>query len=172
MTGTTDAVADAVTDAVAVADAVPVATTVTEETPVGTGVPVGVTSTSDRTDVRVATGAGEEAIMAPEGMVASGTDVAPEGTVASGTDVGETVGTDWLDAAGGGIKATKRPATANTGTARRLNMRRRGWTTVVAPSRCPKARSPHRTQLFGSGVSDHHDGLHGERYFLPRLRTR
>ncbi|NBT17882.1 MAG: hypothetical protein EBT00_03735 [Proteobacteria bacterium] len=114
MTGTTDAVADAVTDAVAVADAVPVATTVTEETPVGTGVPVGVTSTSDRTDVRVATGAGEEAIMAPEGMVASG------------TDVGETVGTDWPDAAGGGIKATRRPATANTGTARRLNMRRWG----------------------------------------------
>ncbi len=126
MTGTTDAVADAVTDAVAVADAVPVATTVTEETPVGTGVPVGVTSTSDRTDVRVATGAGEEAIMAPEGMVASGTDVAPEVMVAGGTDVGETVGTDWPDAAGGGIRATKRPATANTGTARRLNMRRWG----------------------------------------------
>ena len=101
-------------EAIAVADAVPVATTVTEETPVGTGVPVGVTSTSDRTDVRVATGAGEEAIMAPEVMVAIG------------TDVGETVGTAWPDAAGGGIRATKRPATANTGTARRLNMRRWG----------------------------------------------
>jgi len=126
VTGTTDAVADAVTDAVAVADAVPVATTVTEETPVGTGVPVGVTSTSDRTDVRVATGTGEEAIMAPEVMVASGTDMAPEVMVAGGTGVGETVGTAWPDAAGGGIRATRRPATANTGTARRLNMRRRG----------------------------------------------
>ncbi|NBT27338.1 MAG: hypothetical protein EBT09_12495, partial [Actinobacteria bacterium] len=163
MTGTTDAVTAVVT--VAVADAVPVPTTVTEETRAGTGVPVGVTSTSEATEVCDATG---------EGDAAGATDPGDAATVAAvvmvATGVGETVGTDWLDAAGGGIKATKRPATANTGTARRLNMRRRGWTTVVAPSRCPKARSPHRTQLFGSGVSDHHDGLHGERYFLPRLR--
>ena len=119
-TGVTDVVT------VAVADAVPVATTVTEETPVGTGVPVDVTSTTEATEVRVATGAGEEAIMAPEGMVASGTDVAPDVIVREGTCMGETVGTAWPDAAGGGIKATKRPATANTDTARRLNMRRRG----------------------------------------------
>ena len=158
VTGTTDAVTAVV--AVAVADAVPVPTEVTEETPAGTGVPVGANVTTEATDVRVATGEGEEAIMAPEGMVASGTDVAPDVMVEGGTGVGETVGTAWPDAAGGGIRATKRPATANTGTARRLNMRRRGWTTVVAPSRCPKARSLHRTQQFGSGASDHHDGLH------------
>jgi len=158
VTGTTDAVADAVTDAVAVADAVPVATTVTEETPIGTGVRVGATVTSTATEVSDATGEVDAAAAATVVMVT--------------TDVGKTVGTDWPDAAGGGIKATKRPATANTGMTRRLNMRRWGWTTNVTPSRCLMARSPHPTQQFGSGVSDHHDGLHGERYCLPRLRTR
>ena len=97
VTGTTTVVADGVT--VAVADAVPVATAVKDATPVGTGVPVGATVTSTATEVRVATGAGEEAIMAPEGMVASGTDVAPDVIVEGGTCVGKTVGTDWPDAA-------------------------------------------------------------------------
>ncbi|MCX5990433.1 MAG: hypothetical protein NTV35_15595 [Chloroflexi bacterium] len=162
VTGTTTVVADGVT--VAVGDAAPVATAVKDATPVGTGVPVGATVTSTAAEVSDATvegdasGAGDAAIVAAVVMVT--------------TDVGETVGTDWPDAAGGGIKATKRPATANTGMTRRLNMRRWGWITNVTPSRCLKARSPHRTQLFGSGVSDHHDGLHGERYCLPRLRTR
>ena len=154
-------------EAITVADGVPVATGVTDATPVGTGVPVGVTSTSEATEVSDATGEGDAA-----GATDAGDAAIVAAVVMVATDVGETVGTAWPDAAGGGIRATKRPATANTGTARRLNMRRRGWTTVVAPSRCPKARSPHRTQQFGSGVSDHHDGLHGERYCLPRLRTR
>ena len=148
VTGTTTVVADGAT----VADAVPVAIAVTDANPVGTGVPVGATVTSTATEVSDATvegdasGAGDAAIVAAVVMVT--------------TDVGETVGTDWPDAAGGGIKATKRPATANAGMTRRLNMRRWGWTTNVTPSRCPKARSPHRTQLFGSGVLDHHNGLH------------
>ena len=124
---------------VVVADAIPVATAVTEETVVGTGVPVGANVTTEATEDSVAIGAGEEAIMAPEVMVAGG------------TRVGETVGTAWPDAAGGGIKATTRPATAKTGMARRLTMRRWGWTTNVTPSRCLKARSPHRTQQFGLG---------------------
>ena len=129
-TGTTTVVADEAT----ASDAVPVATTVTEETPVGTGVPVGATVTSTATVVSDATGEGDAsgaAIVAAVVMVATG--------------VGETVGTDWPDAAGGGIKATTSPATANTGMAMRLNMRSWGWTTDETPSRCPKARSPHRT---------------------------
>jgi len=119
VTGTTTVVADGVT--VAVADAVPVATTVTEETPAGTGVPVDVTSTSEATEVSDATGEVDASGVGDAGEAATVVAV-----VMGATGVGETVRTDWPDAAGGGIKATKRPATANTDTARRLNMRRRG----------------------------------------------
>jgi hypothetical protein len=161
-TGTTTAVVT-----VAVDDAIPVATTVTEETAVGTGVPVAANVTAEAMDVRDATGEGDVS-----GVGVAGDAATVAAVVMVTTDVGEAAGTAWPDAAGGGIKATKRPATANTGMTRRLNMRRWGWTTNVTPSRCLKARSPHRTQQFGSGVSDHHDGLHGERYCLPRLRTR
>ena len=107
VTGTTTVVADGAT----VADAVPVAIAVTDANPVGTRVPVADSGMTEATDVKVANGAAGAAgaaIVAAVVMVA--------------TDVGETVGTDWLDAAGGGIRATKSPPTANTGTARRLNM--------------------------------------------------
>ena len=69
-------------------------------------------------DVRDATGEGNAIDVGEMATVAAVVMVA--------TGVGETEGTDWPDAAGGGIKATRRPATANTGTARRLNMRRWG----------------------------------------------
>jgi hypothetical protein len=148
--GTTTAVVT-----VAVDDAIPVATTVTEETAVGTGVPVAANVTAEAMDVRDPTGEGDAS-----GVGVSGDAATVAAVVMVATDVGETVGTDWLDAADGGIKATRRPATANTGMTRRLNVRRWGWTTNVTPSRCPKARSRHRHQLFGSGVLDHHNGLH------------
>ena len=114
--GTTTAVVT-----VAVAEAIPVATTVTEGSPLGTGVPVGATVTSTATEVSDATGEGDASFVGDAGEAATVAAV-----VMVATDVGETVGTAWPDAAGGGIKATKRPATANTDTARRLNMRRRG----------------------------------------------
>ena len=139
VTGTTTVVADGVT--VAVANAISFATAVTEETPVGTGVPVAASVTAEAMEVSDATG---EVDASGVGDASGAAIVAAVVMVAK--DVGETVGTDWPDAAGGGIRATKRPATANTGSARRLHMRRRGWTTDVTPSRCPKARSPHRTQ--------------------------
>ena len=144
MTGTTTVVT--VADAVAVAEASTVASTVTEETAVGTGVPVAANVTAEAMDVRDATGEGDAS-----GVGVAGDAATVAAVVMVATDVGETVGTDWLDAADGGIKATRRPATASTATARRLNMRRWGWTTDVTPSRCPKARSPHRTQQFGLG---------------------
>lgn len=156
--GTVGTVVTVGVEAIAIADAVPVATAVTEETPGGTGVPVIATVASSATEVRVAAGAGDAVMVAAAVMVATGG--------------GETVGTDWPDAEDGGNRATKRPATAITGTARRLNMRRRGWTTYMTRSRFRKARSPYPIQQFGSGASDHHDGLHGERVFLPRLRMR
>jgi len=126
--------------AVAVADAVPVATEVTDANPVGTGVPVAANVTAEAMEVRDATGEGDASGVGDAGEAATVVAV-----VMVTTGVGETVGTDWPDAAGGGIKATKMPATANTGMTRRLTMRRWGWTTNVTPSRCPKARSPHRT---------------------------
>ena len=138
VTGTTTVVADGVT--VAVADAIPVATAVTAEAPVGTGVPVTPNVTAEAMDVRDATGEGDVS-----GVGVAGDAATVAAVVMVTTDVGETVGTDWPDAAGGEIKATKMPATANTDTARRLNMRRQGWTTDVTPSRCLRARSLHRT---------------------------
>ena len=134
-TGTTTAVVT-----VAVDDAIPVATTVTEETAVGTGVPVAANVTTDTTEVSDTTGEGDAsgaAIVAAVVMVTTG--------------VGETVGTDWPDAAGGGIKATKRPATANTGMARRLNMRRWGWTTDGLPLGAPRPGHGIVTNCSGLG---------------------
>ena len=119
VTGTTTVVADGVT--VAVADAVQVATAVKVATPVGTGVPVSASVTAEAMEVSDATGEGDASVVGGTGDAAT---VAAVVMVAK--DVGETVGTAWPDAAGGGIKATTRPATANTDTARRLNMRRRG----------------------------------------------
>ena len=116
-TGTTTVVADGA----AVADTVPVATEVTDANPVGTGVPVAANVTAEATEVSDATGEGDASGVGDAGDAATVVAV-----VMVATDVGETVGTDWPDAAGGGIKATTRPATANTGMARRLNMRRRG----------------------------------------------
>ena len=87
---------------------------------------------------------------------ASGVGVAGDAaTVAAvvmvATDVGETVGADWLDAADGGIKATRRPATANTGMARRLNVRRWGWTTVGLPLGAPRPGHGIVTNCSGLG---------------------
>ena len=140
-TGTTTAVVT-----VAVDDAIPVATTVTEETAVGTGVPVGASVTSTATVVSDATGEGDAS-----GVGVAGDAATVAAVVMVATDVGETVGTDWLDAADGGIKATRRPATANTGMTRRLNVRRWGWTTDGLPLGAPRSGHGIVTNCSGLG---------------------
>lgn len=140
-TGTTTAVVT-----VAVDDAIPVATTVTEETAVGTGVPVAANVTVEAMDVRDPTGEGDAS-----GVGVGGDAATVAAVVMVATDVGEMVGTDWLDAADGGIKATRRPATANTGMTRRLNVRRWGWTTDGLPLGAPRSGHGIVTNCSGLG---------------------
>lgn len=140
VTGTTTAVVT-----VAVADAIPVATTVTEETAVGTGVPVAASVTAEAMEVSDATGEGDAS-----GVGVAGDAATVAAVVMVATGVGETVGTDWPDASGGGIKATTRPATANTGMARRLNVRRWGWPPDGLPLGAP--RPGHRIVPKNSGL--------------------